>query len=50
MKIGVIGSGAVGETLARYMAKELGPRKISVNSIAPGAIETDFWGRKSERR
>ncbi|MBX7231232.1 MAG: SDR family oxidoreductase [Bdellovibrionales bacterium] len=35
--------GAV-ETLTRYLAKELGPRKISVNTIAPGAIETDFGG------
>lgn len=32
------------ETLTRYMAKELGPRGISVNTIAPGAIETDFGG------
>jgi NAD(P)-dependent dehydrogenase (short-subunit alcohol dehydrogenase family) len=32
------------EVLTRYMAKELGPRKISVNVIAPGAIETDFGG------
>jgi NAD(P)-dependent dehydrogenase (short-subunit alcohol dehydrogenase family) len=32
------------ETLTRYMAKELGPRKIRVNVIAPGAIETDFGG------
>jgi NAD(P)-dependent dehydrogenase (short-subunit alcohol dehydrogenase family) len=32
------------EVLTRYMAKELGPRKISVNTIAPGAIETDFNG------
>lgn len=30
------------EVLTRYLAKELGPRKISVNTIAPGAIETDF--------
>lgn len=30
------------ETLTRYMAKELGHRKISVNVVAPGAIETDF--------
>ncbi|HVD97262.1 MAG TPA: SDR family oxidoreductase [Cytophagaceae bacterium] len=35
--------GAV-ETLTRYMAKELGARKIAVNVIAPGAIETDFGG------
>ena len=32
------------ETLTRYLAKELGPRRISVNAIAPGAIETDFGG------
>ena len=32
------------EVLTRYLAKELGPRKISVNVIAPGAIETDFGG------
>jgi NAD(P)-dependent dehydrogenase (short-subunit alcohol dehydrogenase family) len=32
------------ETLSRYMAVELGPRKIRVNVIAPGAIETDFGG------
>jgi NAD(P)-dependent dehydrogenase (short-subunit alcohol dehydrogenase family) len=32
------------ETLTRYMAKELGPRKIRVNVVAPGAIETDFGG------
>jgi NAD(P)-dependent dehydrogenase (short-subunit alcohol dehydrogenase family) len=35
--------GAV-EVLTRYMAKELGPRGIAVNSVAPGAIETDFSG------
>jgi len=32
------------EVLTRYLAKELGPRKISVNVVAPGAIETDFGG------
>lgn len=32
------------ETLTRYLAKELGPRGIAVNAIAPGAIETDFAG------
>ncbi|HWW72945.1 MAG TPA: SDR family oxidoreductase [Duganella sp.] len=32
------------EILTRYMAKELGPRGISVNVIAPGATETDFGG------
>ena len=32
------------EVLTRYMAKELGPRRITVNILAPGAIETDFGG------
>jgi len=32
------------ETLTRYMAVELGARKIAVNVVAPGAIETDFGG------
>ena len=32
------------EVLTRYLAKELGPRKITVNVIAPGAIESDFAG------
>ncbi len=35
--------GAV-EVLTRYLAKELGERGIAVNTIAPGAIETDFGG------
>jgi NAD(P)-dependent dehydrogenase (short-subunit alcohol dehydrogenase family) len=35
--------GAV-EVLTRYMAKELGPRRITANTVAPGAIETDFSG------
>jgi len=32
------------EVLTRYLAKELGGRKIRVNVVAPGAIETDFGG------
>ena len=35
--------GAV-EVMTRYMAKELAPRGLSVNAIAPGATETDFGG------
>lgn len=30
------------ETFAKYLAKDLGPRGITVNVLAPGAIETDF--------
>lgn len=32
------------ETLTKYMAKELGERKIRANIVAPGAVETDFGG------
>ena len=35
--------GAV-EVMTQYMAKELGPRRIAVNTVAPGAIQTDFSG------
>jgi NAD(P)-dependent dehydrogenase (short-subunit alcohol dehydrogenase family) len=35
--------GAV-EVLSRYLAKELGARGIAVNTLAPGAIATDFGG------
>lgn len=32
------------EVFTRYLAKELGPRKITANVVAPGAIATDFGG------
>lgn len=35
------------ETLTRYQAKELGSRRIRVNTVAPGAIETDFGGGRT---
>src|SRR5215471_8142261 len=32
------------EILTRYLAKELGPRRITANVVAPGAVQTDFSG------
>tara|TARA_Y100001968_G_scaffold312161_1_gene335031 strand:+ start:97 stop:870 length:774 start_codon:yes stop_codon:yes gene_type:complete len=32
------------EVMTRYLARELGDRQISVNTLAPGAIATDFNG------
>jgi NAD(P)-dependent dehydrogenase (short-subunit alcohol dehydrogenase family) len=32
------------EVLTRYMALEFGPRGIAANTVAPGAIATDFGG------
>jgi hypothetical protein len=36
-----VDEGAI-EVLTRYLAKELGTRGIRVNTVAPGAIATDF--------
>ena len=44
---GRIGYGAIKaavEALTRYLAVELGPRRITANVVAPGAIATDFSG------
>lgn len=38
--------GAV-EVLTRYLANELGGRGIAANTVAPGAIETDFGGGRT---
>ncbi len=35
------------EVFTRYLAKELGSRRISANTLAPGAIETDFGGGRT---
>jgi NAD(P)-dependent dehydrogenase (short-subunit alcohol dehydrogenase family) len=35
------------ETLTKYQAKELSSRRIRVNIVAPGAIETDFGGGRT---
>jgi NAD(P)-dependent dehydrogenase (short-subunit alcohol dehydrogenase family) len=49
-RISLPGSSAYGaakgavEVLTRYLAKELGSRRITANVVAPGAIQTDFSG------
>ena len=43
-RIGYGSMKAAVETLTRYMALELGPRRIAVNVVAPGPIATDFSG------
>ena len=50
-RMGFAGSSVVAMTkaavraLVRVAAAELGPRKIRVNAISPGAIETALWGK-----
>ena len=39
---------AATEGLTRYFAKEYADRKIRVNSVAPGAIDTEFGGGKGD--
>ncbi len=36
-------SKAAAETITRYLAVELAPRGITVNTVCAGAIETDIW-------
>ena len=38
------------ESLTRYFAKEYADRKIRVNTVAPGAIDTEFGGGKGDER
>ena len=52
-RVSLPGSSAYGamkgaiEVLTKYLAKELGPRRIAANVVAPGAIETDFGGGRT---
>jgi NAD(P)-dependent dehydrogenase (short-subunit alcohol dehydrogenase family) len=39
---------AATEGITRYFAKEYAERKIRVNSVAPGAIDTEFGGGKGD--
>ena len=37
-----VGSKAAGEQFAKTLARELGPRRVTVNNISPGFTETDM--------
>lgn len=41
---------AATEGLTRYFAKEYAARRIRVNSVAPGAIDTEFGGGKGDEQ
>lgn len=48
MSVYAIMKGAI-EVFTRFLAKELGSRNITVNTIAPGAIATDFAGGSNKQ-
>lgn len=58
VRIGVPGGGpytatkAAVESLVRSMAKELAPRKVRVNAVAPGPVDTDLFraGKNDEAK
>ena len=43
---------AAGESLVRSMSKELAPRKVRVNAVAPGPVDTDLFraGKSDEAK
>jgi 3-oxoacyl-[acyl-carrier protein] reductase len=45
-----VGSKAAGEQFARTLARELGPRGITVNNVAPGFTETDMLPQDPDYR
>ena len=45
-----VGSKAAGEQFARALAKELGGRSITVNTVSPGFTETDMLPQDPEWR
>ena len=45
-----VGSKAAGEQFVKTLAKELGGRRINVNSVSPGFTETDALPKDNEKR